>query len=254
MNRAQRIALLAAMTLASVAHADTPPPQGTWIGAGQGGLLLSSGNTSATSLNAKLDLARVDGPWKNVLFFGGLYGKSNGIVSGERIEARYRLDHSIDAHAFWFAGIDGVKDLFSGFAYQATASAGAGYKFIDSDATKLSGTLGLGYQRLEPQELVKDASGAVVQRINGAAQGNIVGTAGVDYAHTLTASTKLTDKLFVTSGSADTAATNDLAIAVSMSDRLALSLGYGVRYNTKPAAGVKKLDQVTTVNVVYNIK
>jgi putative salt-induced outer membrane protein len=242
------------MTLVATAHADAPPPEGVWLGTGQGGLLLSSGNTSSTSLNAKLDLARVDGPWKNVVFVGGLYGKNNGIMSGERIEARYHVDHALSGHSFWFAGVDGVRDLFSGFAYQATVAGGAGYKFIDNDSTKLAGTLGAGYQRLEPQALVKDASGAVVQRINGNAQGNVVATAGIDYAHTLTVSTRLTDKLFVTSGSADTAATNDVAVAVSISNRLALSVGYGVRYNTKPAAGVKKLDQVTTVNVVYNIR
>jgi len=255
MSRAHRIALLAAVALTTAAYAaDTPPADGVWLGAGQGGLLLSSGNTSATSLNAKLDLARVDGPWKNTLFFGGLYGKNNDIVSGERIEGRYRLDHTLSGRSFWFAGVDGVRDLFSGFDYQATAQGGAGYKFIDSDATKLAGTLGLGYQRLEPQQLIKNAAGAVVQRINGDAQSNVVATGGIDYAHTLTASTKLTDKLFVTSGAADTAATNDIAVAVSISNRLALSVGYGVRYNTKPAAGVKKLDQVTTANVVYTIK
>ncbi|MEI8297309.1 MAG: DUF481 domain-containing protein [Pseudomonadota bacterium] len=254
MNRAQRIALLAAVALAPTAYADAPPPEGVWLGTGQGGLLLSSGNSSSTSLNAKLDLARVDGQWKNVIFFGGLYGKNNGITSGERIEARYRLDHTLSAHSFWFTGVDGVRDQFSGFAYQLTASSGAGYKFIDGEATTLAGTFGLGYQRLAPQSLLKDAGGAVVQRIKGPAQGNVVGAAGLDYVHTLTASTKLTDKLFVTSGSADTAVSNDVAVVVSMSDRLALSVGYGVRYNTKPAIGVKKLDQVTTVNVVYNIK
>ena len=39
-----------------------------------------------------------------------------------------------------------------------------------------------------------------------------------------------------------------------MSDRLALSVGYGVRYNSDPALGTKKIDTLTTVNVVYNIK
>ena len=45
----------------------------------------------------------------------------------DRLEARYRVDHNIDDRLFWFAGIDGVRDLFSGFAYQATVSGGVGY-------------------------------------------------------------------------------------------------------------------------------
>ncbi len=245
--------ILAMLPWAATALADGAPPEGLWQGAGQGGLVVSSGNTSATSANAKIDLARVDGPWKNTLFVGGLYGRTNGIQNADRLEARYRVDHSIDDRLFWFAGIDGVRDLFSGFAYQATASGGIGYRFVATDATSLSGTLGVGYQRLQPQQLVKDASGAVVARINDPASGSAVATAGLEYAHALTKSTKVTDKFNVTSGSEDTAVANDVGLAVSMSNRLALSVGFGVRYNTKPAAGVKKLDQVTTINVVYKI-
>jgi putative salt-induced outer membrane protein len=238
----------------ALAAAPPPPPDGVWTGQGQGGLLISSGNTSATSLNAKLDLAETNGPWSNIVFVGGLYGKNSGITSGERIEGRYELDHKISDRLFWFGSVNGVRDLFSGFNYQATLSTGVGYKFIDSADTKLSGLLGLGYQRLETQTLTRDASGAVVARVNGRAQGSLVGTAGLNLEQKLTGSTTLTEKLFVTSGSLNTAVANDLGIQVSMSDVLALSLGYGIRYNTAPAAGVKKLDQVTTVNVVYKIK
>jgi putative salt-induced outer membrane protein len=247
-------AAMLALLSSTPGRADPPPPDGAWTGKGQGGLLISSGNTSATSLNAKLDLAETQGPWKNSLFLGGLYGKSSGITNGERIEGHYQLDHKISDRMYWFGALGAVKDQFSGFNYQATLSSGVGYKIIDSDDTKLSGILGLGYQRLQTQQLIKDASGAVVGRINGKAQGSLVGTAGLDFAHKLSASTSVTDRLLVTSGSLDTAVANDLAFQVSMSDVLALSLGYGLRYNTAPAAGVKKLDQVTTVNVVYNIK
>jgi len=253
MMRAARWLVLVTLPWAATAFAGDAPPEGVWLGAGQGGLVVSSGNTSATSANAKIDLSRIDGPWKNTIFVGGLYGRTNGIQNGDRIEARYRLEHQIDARLFWFAGIDGVRDLFSGFAYQATAAGGVGYRFIATDRTTLAGTLGVGYQRLQPQQLIKEASGAVVQRINDPASGAAVATAGLEYAHAITQSTKLTDKFNVTSGSEDTAAANDVALAVSMSNRLALSVGYGVRYNTKPAAGVKKLDQVTTINVVYKI-
>ena len=242
-----------AMTTPALA-ADPPPPDGKWLGAGQGGLLFSSGNSKAASVNAKIDLARTDGVWKNTMYLGGLYGKSADIVSAERIEGRYQLDRKMSERMFWFAGLDANKDQFSGFNYQATMSAGLGYKFIDTAGTKLSGTLGVGYQRLQTQQLIKDAAGAVVQRINGAAQGSAVGTAGLNLEQTLTATTRLTNKLFVTSGSLNTSIGNDLGIAVSMSEALALSLGYGIRYNTDPAPGVRKLDQVTTVNLVYKIK
>lgn len=255
LGAALALALLAAAPPAARADAPPPPPpDGVWTGKGQGGLLVSSGNTTASSLNAKLDLSETDGPWKNTVYVGGLYGKANGILNGERLEGRYELDHKISGALYWFGSASGVKDLFSGFNYQATVTGGLGYTVFDTTDTTLSTTLGVGYQRLQTQSLTKDASGAVTERVNGPAEGGVIGTAGLNFKQRLTATTALTDKLLVTAGSLNTAVGNDLALAVNLSDRLALSLGYGIRYNTEPAAGVRKLDQVETVNVVFNIK
>ena len=247
---------VAMLALTSVARADDPPPppEHTWLGKGQGGALISSGNSVAESLNAKLDLARIDGPWKNIVYVGGLYGKSNGILSGERLEGRYELDRKISDDLYWFGALAGTKDLFSGFNYQANASTGLGLKIINTPTTKLDGQLGIGYQRLQTQALDKNALGEVVSRVNGPVEGGVIGTAGLNFEHSFTASTKLTDKLLITAGSLNTLVANDLALQVNMSDRLALSIGYGIRDNSKPAPGVKKLDQVETVTIVYSIK
>ncbi|HUI60885.1 MAG TPA: DUF481 domain-containing protein [Steroidobacteraceae bacterium] len=242
------------LTMAARAADAPPPPEGRWYGAGQAGLVISSGNTDTTAANARLDLARTDGPWKNTVYVGGLYSKSNGILAGESIEGRYELDHKITDRFFWFGNADAMRDRFSGFNYQATLATGIGYKFIDSDATKLDGIVGVGYQRLQPQTIMKDPSGKVTERINLPSEGDAVGIAGLDFAQHLSKSTALTDKLYITTGSLNTSIANDLALTVAMSDRLAVSLGYGIRDNTKPAAGVKKLNQLTTANVVYNIK
>jgi putative salt-induced outer membrane protein len=256
--RRPRLAILTACACALLSAgalaADPPPPDGVWVGAAQAGLLESSGNTDASSLNAKLDLAETNGPSKNIFALGGLYSKSDGILSNERIEGRYEYDRKFSDRFFWFGSVDGIRDLFSGFDYQATAAAGVGYTVIDNGATKLGTQVGIGYQRLETQTLVKDSAGEVIQRTNGPAQGDLVGTFGVNLEQKLTTNAKLTDKLLVTSGSLNTAVANDFAVTANVSGSLALSVGYGIRYNTDPAPGVKKLDQVSTVNLVYTIK
>ena len=249
-----QITLKSAATLLLVGIVAAPAARADWTGKGEGGLLFSSGNTSATSANAKLDVSDQDGAWKNNVFLAGLYGKSNGVISGERIEGRYELDRKITDQLFWFVGLNGVKDQFSGFAYQVSAVGGLGYQLISNADTKLSLTAGLGYRSLETQQLIKDSAGSVVQRINGASNGDAVLNLGANFEQKLTATTKLFDKLAVVTGSNDTNVSNDLGLQVAMNSKLALSVGYGVRYNTDPAAGVKKLDQLTTLNVVYNIK
>ena len=53
-------------------------------------------------------------------------------------------------------------------------------------------------------------------------------------------------------GSSDTLVTNALAVAVKVSTKLALSVGYALQDNTKPPAGLKRVDSLETVNLVYS--
>ena len=245
---------VAAAATSIVGFAWAPLAMADWTGKAEGGLLLTSGNSESTSANAKLDVAREDGPWKNIVHVAGLYGKNAVFVTGERLEGSYELDRKISDKLYGFVGVSGEHDLFDGFQYQATVSGGIGYKWFDTADTKLSTTLGIGYRRLRPETLTKDAAGQVTERTPLDANSSAVITAGLNLEQKLTASTKLIDKLAIQSGSNDTSVANDFGVQVSMSERLALSVGYGIRYNSDPAPGTKKVDQLTTVNVVYNIK
>jgi putative salt-induced outer membrane protein len=75
-----------------------------------------------------------------------------------------------------------------------------------------------------------------------------------DYEHNFTESTKVTNKLLAESGADNTAVQNDLALQVSMTETLALAVGFGVRYNTDPPSLAESTDTLMTVNLVYNIK
>ena len=236
---------------ASVRADDTPPPMGVWTGKGQAGYLDSRGNSNGESANASLDMARFDGAWKNALYVGGLYGVSNGITSAERWEARWQSNYDINPKLFTFGALRYEHDLFSGFEYQASGSAGMGYKIIGTDATKLTAQLGVGYRQLRPEALEKNASGAVIERIPQASQGDAVLTAEVNYQQNLTTSTSLSNKFLMEYGSNDTLFTDDIALTVKMSTKLALGVGYGLQDNTRPPAGLKTLDTVTSINLVY---
>ena len=106
--------------------------------------------------------------------------------------------------------------------------------FFETEVTKLSVMLGMGYNRQRPEILLKDTAGKVIGRIKQDANSSGVGTAGLNFAHTLTTTTKILDKLQIEAGSLNTAIQNDLSLQVSMTNALALSIGYGVRYNTAP--------------------
>jgi putative salt-induced outer membrane protein YdiY len=141
--------------------------QAQWTGKAELGLLYSNGNSEAKSANGKFDITHEGTKWRNNFNAAALYGENGAFVSAERYEARYQADYKITDRFSWFVGLRGEEDKFSGFAYQATVSTGATYKFIDSTTTKLDASLGAGYRQLQPQALVKTDAGEVL----GAHQG-----------------------------------------------------------------------------------
>ena len=248
------VAALTASVEASSALADgappIPPAQG-WSGKGELGYVMSRGNANTDSANAKLDLADVIGPWKHSFHLEGLYGRSDEITSAERWAALVQSDFQFTARAFIFGALHFLQDEFSGFQYQASASTGIGYRFLATDSDKLTAQVGVGYRRLRPEVLTLNASGAVIARVAGESSGNPIGTAGFDFTHIFNASTKLTDKCLLESGSGNTSLENDLALVVNMSNKLALSAGFTFQDNTEPPAGLKKINTLTTLNLVY---
>ena len=254
--RAAAALLLTASPTALVWADDTPaspPPEHEWIGKGQAGYLDAKGNSDGESINAALDLSRYDDAWKNALHVEGYYGKSNDVVSAERWIVNEQTDYTITTKTFAFGGLRFEHDEFDGFVYQASITAGLGYKFLDTQSDKLTVQAGPGFKRLHPETIDKapDGSGAVVARIPLDEQSEAIGTVGADYAHSFNKNTVLSNKLLVEYGSLNTLTTDQVSLAVKMSTKLALSVGYQITDNSKPPTPLKKVDTLTTLNLVY---
>ena len=236
--------------------APPPPPQDTWFGKGQVGFLESKGNSNAESINGNVDTSRIDGPWKNEIILAALYGKNNGIVSAERYEAREQTNYNFTPRMFAFGGLRYEHDLFDGFQYQASAAAGLGYKLIDGKDTTLSAQIGAGFRQIRPEILLTAPSGEVTARYPQDTTRSGIGTAEVDFMHKFSSTTTLTDKYYMEAGAGNTMLQNNLQLAVKMTTKLALAVGYQVIDNTNPPPGsmppLKKVDQLTTVNLQYS--
>jgi len=228
-----------------------PPPQNVWTGKGEAGYTSSSGNSEGKSANAAIDMAYLDDAWKHAFHLGGLYGQSAGVVSAERWDTSWQSNYNLTTDLYTFGLATYRHDLFSGFAYQASASAGLGYKIIATPTTQLDAQVGVGYQVLRPEEITK-VNGEVSGRMLLPSEKGIAETAAVNYSQALSSTVTLTDKLALTSSSADRLVTNALAVAVKISSKLALSVGYALQDNSSPPAGLKKIDTLQTVNLVYS--
>jgi len=178
--------------------------QAQWTGKAELGMLLSNGNTEAKSANGKLDLTHQGAQWKNNFYAAALYGENAEFANAERYELRYQADWKISDRVSWFVGFRGEQDTFSGFAYQATASTGVTYKFVDNATTKFDTSVGAGYRVLQPQILIKTDAGEVLERIKGEEEGDPVGILGSNFEHALSGNTKITNKFLSEIGSENT--------------------------------------------------
>jgi putative salt-induced outer membrane protein len=210
-----------------------------WKGKAEAGIVLARGNTETETLNGRLDMQNELERWKHSAFLLALSASTSSETTAERYEARWQSDYRITPRAFWFGGLRYENDRFSGFRYQASVTTGLGYRFIETERTKLSAQAGVGLRRLEDS-------------ITGEETDETIFRGDLAYEHQLTDTTKIIDRVIVESGSENTFVGNDLAIEVNINDKFALSVGYGIRYNTDPPPELRSTDRLTTVNLVYS--
>ena len=213
-------------------------PEEGWSGRGEAGMVLSQGNAQSSTASLKLLVANRREHWKHSLQVAALRATSKGTESAAHFMAAGQSDLQVRRHAFWFGGLRYESDRFSGFRYQESASAGAGYRFRDTELLKLSAQVGAGYRRLG------DRSSDLVST-------DTVAVAGLDYNQKLGQNTRLVNRTHAESGRYNTLASNYTGVEVQMNHKLGLSAGYDFRHNSEPPPGLKPDDAVSTVHLVY---
>ncbi len=245
----RRGVLCCAMVLfCASAHATT-----SWATHGELGVVMARGNTNTNSGDIKLAAAHRIGRWTYSAALAALYASNNAVTTAQDTTAHLRVDLALDKRTFWFGGVLYDRNLFSGFAYQASAASGVGRMFVKSDTNQFSAEIGAGFRRQVPEELVRNSSGEVISRTRLLPVQDAVLHAGVQFQHRLSHDSKLLNTMLVESGSSDTMSADNLSLQVRMRKRLALSVGVEVTNNTNPPPGdVRHTDTVMTVNLVYD--
>jgi putative salt-induced outer membrane protein len=222
-----------------------------WPLKAEAGLVSARGNSHTDTANAKFDVSRVSERWKHSLGLNGVYSADESETISQRWDARVQSEYTFDERTFTFASARYEDDRFSGFEYQYTLAAGLGRRFIETDRTKLSVQLGLGYKVLETRDSLADDG---VTLIPGEKEEDLIAQGALEYEHALTENTKIREKLLSEYGPENTSLQNDLTLQVNMTSKLALAIGYSIRYNTEPPDGFKKMDTLSTVNLVFELK
>lgn len=216
------LAALLAATLSATA-ADEPKPG--WHGSFGAGLSMSSGNSDATNYNVGFDL-KYDPKTKNVLKFGGLYLRSDadGETTSDKLTAFARDEYSFTDRFFVYGEVAYLSDAIAQVDYIVSPNAGAGYKFVKTDAITLEASAGFGgaFEKFEGQDAT--SSGAY--------------RAGESFSWKISPTVAFTQKasgLWKSNDTGDAYYHFDVGFTTSISKILELKLAYLLDHKTRPA-------------------
>ncbi|MDE0723991.1 MAG: DUF481 domain-containing protein [Alphaproteobacteria bacterium] len=211
-----------------------------WFGSVEGGFSLSSGNTEKRNLNAKLSGNREGEKW----FQKGSMEARTTHEDDTRTEEEYRFKGEVGRKLsdidYVFASANYVIDPFSSYDWRVDEVVGYGRYFIKEENMTLEGKAAIGGRHSQPNQTGAEREDELVVKPALAFQWNIneALTFGQDLSSTIGNELVVTESL--------TSLTN------KMTDKLSLRANLRAEHTNKVPAGTKKLDTVTSLNVVYD--
>lgn len=218
-----------------------------WNGTAEFGLAITTGNSDSQTINGKFAFKRESNRWLSDLNAAALRAKADDDLSANRYELGAKVGYLFTERLYSFGSLRYENDDFASYDWQTVASVGAGYRFIDNDATTLVGEIGPGVRRWQPVAELRGTPPVLAQFDT---ENDAVVRGTFDLQHQLTANTTLSNLLLAESGGGSTFLQNDLGVTVQMSERFALKAGYQVRHTNDVPVGLKKTDQLFTTNLV----
>jgi putative salt-induced outer membrane protein len=223
-----------------VAQEENPPPDPNWTGSLGLAYLATSGNTDTRTFGLDFAMARKPTPWGLEITAAFNRAEENSVTTAERYLVGGRARRALGDRLELFAGLSGEKDEFSGFDMRTVVETGVTYKALLGPSHLLSFDVGLTWTDEDRTVPEPDVS-------------YVGGVAGLAYEWKMSDNASLTERFLyypnfdVTS---DWRMSSETALQASLTNRLALKLGYEVRYRHQPIGDNEDTDTATKVSVV----
>ena len=231
------IFMLSLATTGLVQAAEQEGPKGM-SGSAEFGMILTSGNSDSSTLNGKFALTNDTAQWLHTASLDLVRAESENVKTAERFVLNAKSNYKLQDDQFLFVGLKHDIDKFSGFDYQTSLTAGYGRKLYDTDQYKLSVEIGPGY-RISKLKAGGDDNEAILHL-------------GATSKYIINKASSLDGALVIDSGSSQTITALALGYVNSLSDSLALKIGYNLKHSSDVPAGSKKSDSITSVSLIYS--
>jgi len=211
-----------------------------WVGAGEFGFVNTTGNTESVAMNIKLNFVRTGARWRYRFSGTALLTSEDNITDNERYTVEVQSDRKLSEQSWLFGSFRWDADKFGSYDPQVSLTAGYGRQLMKSEKHELKGEIGAGYRKLEERESDVSSGEAIARFL-------------LDDSWQVFKTTVWTNRLLVETGSSNTFTQFNTGLAVSMTDKFAIKLGFEARNNSQiPPGDSEHTDTVTSANLVYN--
>jgi len=218
---------------------DAPEPD-PWDGTGEFGFVNTTGNTETVAMNMRLNFVRTGKRWRHRFTGTAMTTSEDGEKDNERYTMEVQSDRKLSDKSWLFGAFRWDADKFGSYDPQVSLTAGYGHQLMKSDRHELKGEIGAGYRSLTETDSNLESSEVIARFL-------------LDDWWQIFKSTKWTNRLLIETGSSNTFTQFNTGLAVSMTDRFAVKLGFEARNNTSvPPGDSKHTDTISSVNLVYD--
>jgi len=212
----------------------------SWDGSGEFGFVNTTGNTESVAMNMKLNFVRTGPRWRHRFSGTALLTSEDNITDNERYTVEVQSDRKLSEQSWLFGSFRWDADKFGSYDPQVSLTAGYGRHLMKSEKHELKGEIGAGYRKLEERESGFSSSEAIARFL-------------LDDSWQMFKTTLWTNRLLVETGSSNTFTQFNTGLAVSMTDKFAIKLGFEARHNSQiPPGDTENTDTITSANLVYN--
>lgn len=222
-------------------------PDGAFRAAVGLGASFSSGNRDANNFSLTADGVQATDQDKWTLGAKAQHASSEGVKTAELVRGAARYDRNLDAaSSFWFAGLDLERNTFANLNLRSQASAGMGLHVFKSSEHTLDLFGGASYTA---ERYVRPTPIRATLRHSDGYAGLFLGE---ESTHKLSATTEVKQRFSYVPNltrSGDYRLTWDANLAVAMSQRTNLTVGFSVVRDGDPGPGRKATDTLLTTGV-----
>ncbi len=199
------------------------------------GFIKTSGNTQTTALHGKMRLVHDLGVFRQTVVGSGNSSKDKGVSTSEKYEISGKFDWKRSEIDYMFLHLGFDSDRFSGYKKRTREIVGYGCDFLKQEDLSFSADIGVGFR----QSLATDGN-----RSNS----SIVRAAGRYTQKIFTSAEWIED--FATDGGRDGFVSKiDSSLKQSLTEQLSTVFRVVLDHNTKPLAGIKRLDITTSFSI-----